>query len=250
MELDISTLVIQAVNALVLIWLLSRFLFKPVARMIEGRRAELENAREAAASAREEAERERAEAARTTAALSETRRERLEEVEREAQALREEKRAAATADADRIRESARQEVEELKRRLREQASERAATLSVDIAARLLERLPPQARAVPFLDGLVEAIASLRTEDRLHIAGDRRTLTLRTPVPLGAEDLEHCRREISGAIGGPVELVPEEDASLVAGLELSGDRLQIRNSFRRDLDELSRRFAHAALEDAG
>ena len=39
MEIDWWTLAIQTVNFLVVVWLLSRFLYRPVRRMIEAREA-------------------------------------------------------------------------------------------------------------------------------------------------------------------------------------------------------------------
>src|SRR5579862_8543742 len=66
MSVDWWTLAIQAVNVLVLIWLLGRFFWRPVAAMIEQRRL-------AASRILDEAETSRAEAAAALAAIERTR---------------------------------------------------------------------------------------------------------------------------------------------------------------------------------
>ena len=57
MEIDWWTLAIQTVNFLVVVWLLSRFLYRPVRRMIEAREADDRKAAEDAAAKAAEAER-------------------------------------------------------------------------------------------------------------------------------------------------------------------------------------------------
>ena len=72
---------------------------------------------------------------------------------------------AAHAEAERLRANTQAEIERLKKSEARAQSERANLLSLDIARRLLERLPPAAQVAGFLDGLVGAIGALSEETR-------------------------------------------------------------------------------------
>jgi hypothetical protein len=75
MKIDWWTLGLQTLNALVLIWLLSRFLFQPVANIFAARQKAAEQVLSDAQAARTAAEGERAKAAAETARLAEHRNE-------------------------------------------------------------------------------------------------------------------------------------------------------------------------------
>ena len=56
MTIDWWTLGLQAVNFLILVWLLTRFLYRPVRRIIEQRKALVDKARDEAEKAKADAE--------------------------------------------------------------------------------------------------------------------------------------------------------------------------------------------------
>ena len=56
MELDWTTFVLEVLNFLVLVWLLKRFLYRPVLAVIEARRAETANKLDGAEAVRREAQ--------------------------------------------------------------------------------------------------------------------------------------------------------------------------------------------------
>jgi F-type H+-transporting ATPase subunit b len=201
MELDWWTLALQAINALVLIWLLHRFLFRPVAEIIATRREAAERLLDEAEAAREGA---RAERART----------------------REEAEAQAARRAEAIRAA------------ETEAADRAARLAVDIAARLFGRLPPEAQVSGFIPGLAKALAALPEDARDRLAPQDRPLRLRAPRALEPEEAAACRAALAGALGRPVEIEVEVDRAVIAGLEAEGPLGSARNSFRADLEKIT------------
>jgi hypothetical protein len=84
MHIDWWTLGLQAVNALVLVWLLSRFLFRPVADILAARQKAAEQAIADTQAAKAAAEGARAKAEAEAAGLAQRRREALKAVEAEA----------------------------------------------------------------------------------------------------------------------------------------------------------------------
>jgi F-type H+-transporting ATPase subunit b len=240
MRIDWSTLALQTANLVILIALLSRFLFRPVADMLAKRRAE-------AARLISEAEAERAEAAKARAALDA---EAAALVEKRAEAMRQAAEAAA-AERKKLSEAAQAEAGEILARARtaaqeEQAAEaaqtsrRAADLALDIAAKLLARLPAPCRSSGFLDGLVAEAAALPASTRAQLAAEELKLTAADALDDAARAV--CRRAISQALGADVTLAFAVDSALIAGLELQGSHVRVRNHLRGDLDLIAKAFS--------
>jgi F-type H+-transporting ATPase subunit b len=237
MQIDWWTLGLQTINALVLIWLLARFLFRPIASMLAERKA-------AAAALMDEA----AEAKAAAQALSERAQDRLTEIgaERtatlraaadEAKAAKDALLTAAKAEVERLRSEALAEIEHVRKCERRADAERARQLAVDIARRLVARLPKTARVAGFIDGLVQAVAALPEQTRAdfcHSGG----AVLTAPEPLTAEEEAVCRAKLAKAFGRPLELAIHSDPGLLAGLELEDQHTSIRNSFRADLARIA------------
>ncbi len=111
MQIDWWTLGLQAVNALVLIWLLAHFLFRPVVDAIAARQKAAGQLLADAKAAKAAAEGERDKAAAETARLVEHRGEALKAAEAEAATEKSALLAAAQAEADKLRAAAKAEIE-------------------------------------------------------------------------------------------------------------------------------------------
>ena len=236
MRIDWWTLALQTVNVLILIWILSRFLFRPVVAIIEERRAlaakvlsDAEAEKTKAIAAREAGE---AEAARIAAARDEVLRQAAADAEIQCAAAV----AVARADAEQLRVSAEADMRSARAAGAAAASARAIALAVDIAAKLVARLPDSALVESFIDGLAEALASLpaATRDGIGVSGRAR---LTAPRALTPQEAQSCRDALARALGRPLDFVVATDASLIAGLELETPHAVVRNSIRSDLNRI-------------
>lgn len=237
MRIDWWTLGLQAVNVLVLIWLLSRFLFKPIARIIAERQAAIAKLVEDAAAAKAAAEAERDKAKADEAKLAAERSARLDAATREAEAQKAALLAAVKAEADGLRAAAQEAIARQRQSAAEAEADEASRLAVDIAARLFERLPEEARISGFIDGLAQGVADLPQASRASIAPGAR-LTLKAARGLTDGELENCRTRLAQALGHDVALDVSIDPALIAGLELEAPHAVVRNSFRADLDRIT------------
>jgi F-type H+-transporting ATPase subunit b len=236
MRIDWWTLGLQTVNALVLILLLSRFLFRPIVAILAERKAAAQKLLDEAAAAKISAHawEERARAAADE--IAETRAETIQTATAQAQHARGELLDAARADADRLRAEMRAEIARLQTSARRAEAERASLLSVEIARRLIDRLPQSSRVFGFIDGLADAVAALPETTRA--AFDRRGEAILTaPRALDAEEERLCRSRLESACGHPLRFSVRVDPSLLAGLELENDHTAIRNSLRADLERI-------------
>jgi F-type H+-transporting ATPase subunit b len=235
-RIDWWTLALQTVNVLVLVWILSRFLFRPVESIIAKRQAaaakllaDAEAAKNQANAAREAAE---AEAARLAGSRSET----LRAATAEAEKARGAALAAAGAEAEHLRAAAEAEIERERETEAAAASDRAARLAVDIAGKLLDRLPDSERVGGFIDGLAQAIASLPPASR-DALGAGEGARLKAPRSLNDAEMKSCRNAFAKALGRPLDFSVDVDPSLIAGLELETPHAVVRNSFRADLSRI-------------
>jgi F-type H+-transporting ATPase subunit b len=134
-----KSLIIQAINFLVLLFILWKLLYKPLVAKMEERTQAIRKSLEEAQAARAEAERQRqAHAAQIQAALGEAQAIRataLKEAAEEQRRLVE----AARAEAGRLVQTAKAEMEQDIRRARQQLRQEVGDLAVQIAERLIKK---------------------------------------------------------------------------------------------------------------
>jgi len=207
MKIDWWTLALQAVNALVLIWLLAHFLFRPVVNAIAARQKAVGQLLADATAAKAAAESEREKAAAETAGLAAHRSEALKAAEAEAATEKAALLAEAQAEADKLRAAAKAEIEAARRTEALAAEDRAGRLAVDIATKLLDRLPREARVAAFIDGIATGLAKLPEGTRASVGADGTSVHLmaaRAVTPEESGDLPQSARRrprTSGLAGG-------------------------------------------------
>ncbi|QEW18580.1 F-type ATPase subunit b [Marinibacterium anthonyi] len=240
MTIDWWTIGLQTVNAAILIWLLARFLFRPVTRMIADRQAATDAAFDQAEAARAEARAARDEAAAARESLAAERNSLMaqarEEAEREKKRLAEETRA----ELETLRQRQAAELDRERSRLERGLTDDAGVLATEIAARLLDRLldrlPEAGRIAGFIDGLAQAVADLPEATRTGIGRDG-PVTIRAARAVADDDRATIERRLGDVLGHSVSVRIETDATLIAGLELTTDHALARNTLRADLDRI-------------
>lgn len=238
MHVDWWTLALQAVNFLVLAWLLQHFLYQPVMRVVAARRAESDRLLADAEAGRRRAEELEADAARQRGQMAQERDALLGEARsaaaKEAQALVEQARGQAGQVMAEARLRVKHDAEEAARALRRQA----ARLAGAMASRLAQSAPPPALA--FLPRLAEALDSLPEATR---AGLREgPLVVASATPLVDGEKAAVRREIAARLGEGAAPAFVTDAALIAGLEVRSPHVVLRGNWATDLDALANEAA--------
>lgn len=241
MSIDWWTLALQALNVLILIWLLARFFWRPVAGMIEQRRTAAQSLLSDAEAKHAEAEAALADIARTQAGFTQEREAILAAAQVDAAQARIALLAGAQKEADALRQAARtamageQKASELAWR------ERASRLAVEIAGRLAARLQGAAIQAAFLDGLLRAIRALPEPARREVEGAALEVVSATEIP--ADEQARIGEVISEAFGARPQIVFKTDPALIAGLELRGPHFSIKNSWQADLSQILQDLTH-------
>src|SRR6516164_9217187 len=234
MRIDWWTLGLQTVNALVLVWLLAHFLFRPVVDAIAARQK---------AAGQVLADAQAAKAAAETAHLVEHRSEAFKAAEAEVGAEKASLLATAQAEADKLRAAAKAEIEAARRSEALAAEDRAGQLAIDIATKLLDRLPDEARVAAFIDGIATGLAKLPEGTRASIGANGASVRLTAARAVTPQEVETCRKVLAGVLGHPVLVEVSVDPELIAGIELEAPHAVARNSFRADLVRLRSELVH-------
>ncbi len=137
MQIDWWTLALQAINFVVLVWLLHRFLYRPVRAVIEKRRAFSERAFAEAAEQKAAAAAAEARLEADRAQMNDERHALIAKVHEEMSAERDKILADARQDADRMVADASKAIGDERRRTEEAMRDRLAALAVDLAGTLL-----------------------------------------------------------------------------------------------------------------
>jgi F-type H+-transporting ATPase subunit b len=242
MTIDWWTLGIQTVNVVILVWLLGRFFWRPVAAMIEQRRSAEQRILGDAAAQRDQATAALAEIEKTRAGFAEEREAILAAAHDAAEKARTARLAATEQEVASLSAAATAAIEKDKDVADKQWAERASRLAVDIAGRLAARLEGPAIHAAFLDWLLTEIGKLPETVR-QAASNGGGLEAVSATPLGPADQEHCRKLIGEALGAQATVAFKADPALIAGLELHGPDFVVSNSWRADLTRILADLTH-------
>lgn len=243
MTINWWTLGLQAVNVLILVWLLSRLFWKPLAGAIAKRQESANAVTETARATQAKADAALAEATQARADIAAERAMVLDAARGEVEAASKAALAAARTSADAMLAAAKTKVAHDAETARKANAEHASDLSLKIAARLLRRLDGPAVQMAFLSQLVEAIASIPAADRAALVADPNGIEIVTATDAGAERAK-IEKEVRAALGGSPSLRFVINPDLIAGAELRSPHFVLRNSWQTDLNQVRK-----AVKDA-
>lgn len=236
MHIDWWTLALQAINVLILVWLLSRFLFRPVMDAIAARQAAADRLLGEAQAAKDAAKgEEQALKARNDGFAADTERQRVQiraGIEAERARLLEQ----ARAEADTLTKQAHAATAVERARLAGELEEKAATLAGQMAERLLQRLPPAATTEAMFDALLDRLRTLPEDGRRKLEQDA-PLTIATPMAVSDEARTRYLQQLAIVLPGAAAPSFVVEPGLIAGFELHGPHMRIHNSWRADLDAM-------------
>lgn len=240
MTIDWWTLAFQAINFLILAWLLQRFLYRPVVGILERRRQESEAATTRLEQAKQQAESERAAFEAKQRDLIAERDRTVQDTRARLERERQEVLSAAKREAEAIVAGARQALEEERKQALDGLFDRSLDLSTDIAARLLQQTGVEDADGALFERLLDHLNGLSAEQRaaLLIPADG-TLQLRvvSAHPLDEASSRRWRVQIAAALGEGVQIVFDSSAELLAGAELRFPHATLRFTWRGALDDL-------------
>jgi F-type H+-transporting ATPase subunit b len=240
MRIDWWTLALQTVNILVLIWILSRFFFRPIMDIVAKRQQEANKLLADAAGSREQAAQARAAVAKAAADIAGERERMLAEARDAAQIEKRDLLARSAAEIAKLREGAEAAIARERVAAETAVVDYASTLSVEIARRLLARFQQRDLLTTFLDELGRELQALPAEIRESLASGATAdhpLEIVSAGPLSDQEAQQVRAVLKHVFGRELPVALRSDPAIIDGIELIGQTAIVRNSWRADLDRI-------------
>jgi F-type H+-transporting ATPase subunit b len=249
LDLNITTIILEIINFLVLTALLFHFVFRPVIRRVEARAAEKERLRVEMLAEREETARLKAEMESLLANVHE---QVAEIVARAETRINREQRAllrSAQEEADRILTEAQTQSQEMQQHALDQFHDRLLDTIISISGQVIAKASPQEVHDSLFQQLNERIWEMGRSDIRQVNRLRRALGERTPVVHAetARDLSPEQRRklistFSALADRTVELETQVNPGLAAGVSVRMGDIIVNSSIAAQLNELREEVA--------
>ena len=237
MHLEWWTIGLQTVNFGILVWLLNRFLYKPVLALIDARKAEVRRQFDAAKDLEEKAKTQLAAVGAERAGIAAEREAALKAAASQAQELAEARRAQVERDAQALIDATRKTLAEEREKVLDEARRLALDLGADFAQRLLAEVPMQYRAEAWIERIEQHLNALSQAERDALArqlADGAPLTVVTAGALPSATAEHWKERLRHALAISDGIKFEVNPDLIAGVELHFPTAILRFSWQSAL----------------
>ena len=223
MELDWTTFILEIINFLVLVWILQRFLYRPVMKVVAQRRAAISQSLQEAQATQEQA-----------AGLKSQYENRLADWQQERETARRQLRDDIEAERQKLMEQLQKELDEQRRKeqvlaerrnenLLREARQQAELLSEQFAAKLLGRLAGPAVEGRLLEMLLEDLPRLPEAQRKALAAAQRDSQAAMQVISAFPLNDTQRRDLTAALQRTLETAVtcefREDPAVLAGISV-------------------------------
>ncbi len=245
MQIDWWTLGLQAINFLILVWLLSRFLYRPVRNVIAARKEQADHALSEAEAREAAAEDARKNAEADRAALAQQRRDLEAQVHKAAQDEGGRVVDAARNQAAEIVDKARKAAREEQARTLEATKGEVAAIAVTLAGELLGHQGDRGSGVAAILAVGQFIADLPEERREEFLREAATadeaVEVRTADDLSEDDRSAWSEAMDRWFGDRVQAAFIKDPSLLGGALLRLPHAELDVTWARQLRDAEARI---------
>jgi len=223
MTIDWWTLALQAVNFLVLVWLLWRFLYRPVREVIAKRKALAEQAFAEADARMAEADTKQQHFEEARVQLAQERQEMLKTLHTELETERAKVLEAARAEAQKMIEAARASIAGEREATLAEIQTQVEELAGELAAGLLRNVDAAALNDIFLAQLEGKLKALPADELKRLEADLAKNSARiavvTATPMAKEEQKRCTERLEATLGHAVSAQFTADPEILGGAEV-------------------------------
>lgn len=244
MGLDWTTFILELVNFLVLVWLLKRFLYKPVLDIIERRRAGIDKTLADAKALNTEAGALRSKYEGRVEAWEAEKQQAVESLGRDIDAERTKRLAALQAELESERAKAAAAAARQAEEARAKLEAAALAQGAHFAARLLEETASADLERRLIELFLKDLAALPTERAAALQADAggeagKTVIVTSAFPLAADVPKRLRAALASVLGESLDVQFQQDASLGAGLSVAVGAWVLGLNLRDELEGFAR-----------
>jgi len=242
LDINLSTLLLQVANFLIMAYILTRFLFKPLKEMLDKRAQQATKAMDEAEEATREAERLRLEYEK-----------KHDNIDAEFAALKNEARIVIDQTRQQMLQEAYDEIEAMRARAQEEVEQqRSEALRLhrikigELVTTLIQRmmkdiLTPQVHQA-YLDAFLDQLRSVQLNGRISSNGEETiSAELITATPLAPESETRVAAILETAISHPVDMTCRVDPDVITGAMVRLGDMLIDGSLQGQLQQLRSRY---------
>ena len=242
LNISLSTLLLQVANFLILAYILARFLFNPLKKMLDERGSQVTRAVDEAQKAAREAEE-----------LKSDYEKKRDNIDAEIVALKNEARIVVDETRQQMLQEAYQEIEAMRARAQEELEQQRSDalrlhrnkigeLVASLTHRMMEDiLTPQLHQA-YLDAFLDQLRSVQLEGRISTDGEETvSVELITAIPLAQEEEARITTTLETVVSQPIDLACRVDAGLIAGAMVRLGDMLIDGSLQGQLQQLRSRY---------
>jgi F-type H+-transporting ATPase subunit b len=241
MPIDWFTVVAQIVNFLILVWLLKRFLYKPILDAIDAREKRIADQLTKANASKEEAQKQRDDFERKIAIFDQEQTALMKKATEAAQAERSRLLEVARKEADALTAKRRDAFEAEKQGLREAITRRTQQEVFSLARKTMQDLASVGLEKQMCDVLIERVRSLDEKVISELIASTQTTTqstrVRSAFDLPSEQRSQIQAALNESLNADVQIQFETDPSLINGIDLSVNGKKLAWSVKEYLDTL-------------
>ena len=245
LDINWGTLLLQIANFLVMVFILWRFLFKPVVKILDERSKKV-------TSALEEAERKEREANEMRTEYEEKLAETQDQMITMQQTAQEELARAksklldeARQEIQTMREKAQAETQEARQQAVYQHRRELGQLVTTLSARMMRESAGDAFQRASVEGFIERLDALPADEYRQTLDATKTemvyVQLVSAQELDTDSLAHIEKQVRAMVGQPVEVQLKIDPSLVAGATVRFGDVVIDGSLAGQLQHLKEQY---------
>jgi len=244
MKIDWWTLGLQTINVLVLLWVLQRFLLKPVQAMIVQRQKMTQQLIDDASLAKQQAEDEKSALQAQHGLLAAERERVLGQAHTEATAASAQLLAQARQDAAQLLAAAQETLQHERTQVQGMLQNQAGELAVDITRRLLTGLPATSLNRHFIDLACNDITALADSDKKALCASLGSQAVQIVAAGEVDPLlrEELKDRLSKLLGQELTLAFVVDPALLAGVELHFQYVHINSNLHAYLQRITQQLA--------
>lgn len=242
MELDGTTFVLEIINFLVLIWLLNRFLYRPVQAALKAKSDKEAAQAQALADQRAAVQASADELKRQMADLAAQRVKAEAALTSDMAALKQKRMQTLQAELQAERDKAKARAEQERARLCDQSEQALRKRTSAFVSGYMKRLATPALEAAIIELFLADLATQSEQARLVLrdgwaqgSGDAPIIDLSTAYPLSSDLRQRIEAQISALLGQAAKVEWREDPSLLSGICAHLPGHQLEASLRQGVD---------------
>jgi F-type H+-transporting ATPase subunit b len=236
------TFALQAANFLILVWLLQRFLFKPVRGIVARRREEISRAVTEASAERDTAEQLKQEMQAQRSRIDAERQTLLEQQSVQLSAQRQAIVEQARVEAEKVKAQALAQLDQERATARGELFEQSVQLATELAERLLREVALPSLDYPFLARVLDYLDRIPAAARSNLLAElgSNSLIVTTAHPIAVDEQNEWRDRLAKRIGAN-NVKFEADPVLIAGATVEFAHSILRFNWRDSLATAKRKL---------